>query len=125
MSGLVLDAGALIGFDRNKRPMVLLVMAALASKVPMLVPAGVLGQVWRDGRQQARLAKLLKSTGVQIEPLADQLAREAGQLCGVAGTADVIDASVVLCARRHDAKVVTSDGQDLRRLDRSLGLVEI
>jgi predicted nucleic acid-binding protein len=33
------------------------------------------------------------------------------------------DASVALLARRHDATVVTSDREDLRRLDARLALV--
>ena len=52
-------------------------------------------------------------------------ARQAGQLCGVTGTSDVIDASVVLCAREHGHTVVTSDPDDLRRLDPKLDLIEI
>jgi hypothetical protein len=33
--------------------------------------------------------------------LDDARARAAGQLCGVTGTSDVVDASVVLCAKRR------------------------
>ena len=50
-------------------------------------------------------------------------ARAAGSLCGITGTADVIDASVALLAKRHHATVVTSDPADLRRLDADLRLV--
>ena len=41
-------------------------------------------------------------------------AKAAGHLCGATGTADVIDASVVLLAREHRAVVVTSDADDIR-----------
>jgi len=37
--------------------------------------------------------------------------------CAVSHTKDVIDASVVLCARAHGTAIVTSDPQDLARLD--------
>jgi hypothetical protein len=47
-------------------------------------------------------------------------AEAAGMLCGTAGTNDVIDAAVIIAARRLDALVVTSDPDDLRRLDRSI-----
>ena len=57
-----------------------------------------------------------------IEALDGQLARMAGQLCGLTGTRDVIDASVVLCAHRRGHVVVTSDPEDLRRLDETLKL---
>jgi hypothetical protein len=59
-------------------------------------------------------------------PALDQvLAEAAGLLCGRAGTSDVIDASVVLVARRERALVVTSDVADLHRLDPSWPLERI
>lgn len=120
MTGLTIDAGGLIAFERNQRHVVTLVARALSNGVRLVVPAGVVGQVWRDGRKQARLATLLSSALVEIESLDDEAARAAGQLCGVAGTSDVIDASVVLCARRRGHSVLTSDPDDLHRLSPSL-----
>ena len=98
---------------------------ALRRGLRVAVPAGVVGQVWRDGRRQVRLTRLLRSAVVEIEPLDDERARAAGQLCGVAGTRDVIDASVVLCARNRGHVVLTSDVGDLRRLDPHLPLVAV
>jgi hypothetical protein len=49
MSGLTLDAGALIAFERADRRVVAIVARALARKAPLAVPAGVVGQVWRGG----------------------------------------------------------------------------
>jgi hypothetical protein len=60
-----------------------------------------------------------------IEALNDLQARAAGQLCGVTKTSDVIDATVVLCARRRGHSVMTSDVEDLRRLDPTLRLVSV
>ena len=125
MSGLTLDAGALIAFERNDRTVVAIVARALELRFRLAVPAGVVAQVWRDGRRQARLAKLLGSDVTEIEPLDDRRAREAGQLCGVAGTTDVIDASVVLCARHRSHSVLTSDPADLQRLDPTLPCLRI
>jgi len=125
MSGLTLDAGALIAFDRNDRQLVALLKRALEFGYSIAVPAGVVGQVWRDGRRQARLARLLGSAEMTIEPLSDRRAREAGQLCGATKTKDVIDASVVLCAKERGHRIVTSDPADLRRLDPSLPLIAI
>lgn len=124
MSGITFDAGALIAFERADRRVVAIVARALERREHVAVPAGVVGQVWRDGRKQARLARLLASPIVQVVPLDDRNARVAGQICGVAGTADVIDASVVACARAHDHAVMTSDTRDLRRLDPALRFVE-
>jgi predicted nucleic acid-binding protein len=120
MSGLTLDTGALIGFERNDRRVVALLARARELRFALTVPAGVVGQVWRDGRRQSRLARLLRGEGVSVEPLDDQRAREAGQLCGITRTRDVIDASVVLCARRYGQRVVTSDPEDIRRLDQGV-----
>jgi hypothetical protein len=125
MTGLTLDAGALIKFDRQERASVALIQGTLARKLPIVVPAGVLAQVWRNGRTQAKLARLLRKKAIEIEPLDGQRAREAGQMCGVKGTADVIDASVVLCAKRRQHSIATCDVDDLRRLDESVRLVKV
>ena len=46
-------------------------------------------------------------------------------MCGVKGTADVIDASVVLCARLRDHRIVTSDPADIRRLDAAASVISV
>lgn len=125
MSGLTLDAGALIAFDRGDRQLVTLMARARERSYSLAVPAGVIGQVWRDGRKQSNLARLLSSQLVEIEPLDDVRARAAGQLCGVAGTRDVIDASVVLCARSRNHAIVTGDAEDLLRLDPRLTIIRV
>ena len=114
---LVVDAGGLIAFDKGRRDVVVLLRRAVDHGDGIVVPAGVVGQAWRDGRRQARLARLLSSAQVRVEPLDLRRAREAGQLCGARGTPDVIDASVVLAARAHRARVLTSDPHALARLD--------
>jgi hypothetical protein len=124
-SGLTLDASALIAFERNDRTVVAIVARAQQHDVRLAAPAGVVGQVWRDGSRQVRLARLLGSDLIDVVPLDDTSARAAGQLCGVAGTRDVIDASVVLCARQHRHGVLTSDVDDLQRLDSSLRYVRV
>ena len=123
MPGLTLDAGALIAFERNDRRIVALIARSLAHGHTLAVPAGVVGQVWRDGRRQIRLARLLAATQVELEALDDRRARDAGQLCGVRGAADVIDASLVLCARGRGHQIVTSDLDAIRRLDPSVSMI--
>lgn len=125
MSGFVLDAGALIGYERDHRQPVALVQRALEKNARLTVPAGVVAQVWRNGSRQAVLAQLLKSDVVETLALDDVEARLAGQLCGVSGTADVVDASVVVAAQRLSATVVTSDPDDIRRIDPSLALIVV
>lgn len=121
---LVLDAGALIAVERGDRATAAVIEVARQEHRVVIVPAGVVGQVWRDGSRQARLARLLGAQGVVVEPLTDTGARAAGVLCGEAGTSDVVDASVVLAARRHRATAISSDRQDLQALDPTIPLVD-
>jgi predicted nucleic acid-binding protein len=119
---LVLDAGALIAFERSERRALWRIARAEQLEHPVVVPAGVLGQVWRDGRRQARLARLLASDAVQVVPLTEIRAKVAGALLAAAGTNDLIDASVVACAREFDGVVLTGDGDDMRRIDAGVRL---
>ena len=122
---VVLDAGALIAFERADARMRALVREALRTRTKLVVPAAVLGQVWREPSRQVQLGSLVKSPTTVIPALDRLLAEAAGILCGRARTSDVIDASVVLLARRERAIVVTSDADDLRRLDPSLAIQTI
>jgi hypothetical protein len=123
--GLTLDSGALVAFERNDRNVVAIIARAVERRVAIAIPAGVVGQVWRDGRRQARLARLLGSSAVDIEPLDDRRARASGQLCGASKTSDVIDASVVLCAKARGHSVLTSDASDMRRLAPTLRVIPV
>jgi predicted nucleic acid-binding protein len=122
---VTLDAGALIALDRGDRRMIALILQALSENRSFFVPAGVIGQAWRDGRRQAVLSRFLRSEEVNVVPLDERLSRAAGQLCGATGTADVIDASVIIVARERRDLIVTSDPNDLRRLDPSAAIVSI
>ena len=124
-AGLTLDAGALIAFERAERHVMTLLARARERGERLSVPVGVIGHVWRDGRRQARLARLLGSDAVEIVELDDYGARAAGQLCGATGVADVIDATVVLCARARGGRVVTSEPDNIRRLDPALALIVV
>ncbi|MGI9118974.1 MAG: PIN domain-containing protein [Acidimicrobiales bacterium] len=125
MTGAVLDSGALVGFERNDRRIVAIVRRAVEHGDSLVLPAAVVGQCWRDGRRQARLARLLGSLVCLVEPLDDTDARAAGQLLGVAGTADVVDATVAVVARRRGVGVVTSDADDIHRLDAGITLYPV
>jgi hypothetical protein len=115
--GITLDTGALIALDRGDARMIALIQQALATKRRFHIPAGVVGQAWRNGARQATLARFLRAVEVEIEPLDEPLARACGALCGASGTRDIIDASVVLTARGHGDVIVTSDPDDLRQID--------
>lgn len=76
------------------------------------VPAGVAGQVWRDGSRQSTLARFLRAYEVSVVGFDDQLARVCGELCGAAGTSDVVDASVVIVARQDNGPIIAGDVDD-------------
>ena len=124
-AGITLDTGALIALDRGDKRMIALLDQALAQRRNFRVPSGVVGQAWRDGRTQVTLARFLRSAEVEIVPLDGELARSCGELCGATGTSDVIDASVVILARARRDNIVTSDPDDLRRLDPKSPIVRI
>jgi hypothetical protein len=46
-----------------------------------------------------------------------------GVVCGRAGTTDVVDASVVVCARQRGHQVVTGDPGDLLSIDPDLAVI--
>ncbi len=124
-AGIMLDTGALIALDRGDKRMIALLQRALAQGRVFRVSAGVVGQAWRDGRLQATLARFLRSEEVEIVPLDELLARSCGELCGATNTSDIIDASVVILARERRGPIVTSDPNDLRRLDPTAQIIPI
>lgn len=121
---VVLDAGAFIAFERNDRRVRALVELAVAHRGDILTPAAVVAQVWRDGSKQSRLARLIGSGVVVVQPLDLEEAQAVGVLCGQRRGKDIADASVALLARRVGALVLTSDAGDLERLAPGLELVE-
>lgn len=71
------------------------------------------GQVGRDGRRQALLARLISATNVDAPTELD--ARRAGELLAKAGARDVVDALLVGRVKDGDT-VLTSDPHDLTML---------
>jgi hypothetical protein len=122
---LTFDAGALIAVDRDDRRMVGLLRDAARLGVAVTVPATALAQAIRRPERQVRLSRLLRRATTQVVPLDRVDATAVGRLLAATGTGDVVDAHVVVCARRTGAAVVTSDPDDLRRLDPGLRLVAL
>lgn len=124
--GVTLDAGPLILLERGDRRVRRFLEDAERSAVPIAVPAGVLAQVWRGSPRQHRLAGLVKirrvggSPRAQVVPLDRNAALRAGILCRQSEDGDVVEASVVLCARDRNHVVLTTDPDDLLRLDPEL-----
>ncbi len=124
MSGVTLDTGALIALERGSRRMIALIQLAQSHRATLAVPAGVVAQAWRGGARQARIARLLDAPVTEVVPLDDLSARLVGVICGQVGVSDVVDVSVVVCARERGHAVVTSDPEDLRVIDPKLELLQ-
>lgn len=123
MIGLTLDAGALIAFERGNDTMRALLRRAIENPSAVVnIPAGVLAQVLRDPSRQVRLVRLLRRRQTRIVELDVATAHAIGRMLALRKTSDVIDASVVVCARRHRQPIVTSDLEDLQRLDSTVEL---
>ena len=120
-----MDAGALIALDRNDRRVVVLLARAAERGARLTVPAGALAQAVREPARQARLARLVRQPTTDVAALDRADATRVGRLLAVSGTSDVVDAHVVVCARRAGQSVVTSDPEDLHRLDPGLPLVTL
>jgi hypothetical protein len=126
VKGLILDTGALIALERGEQRMMALLDRTLAlSGAVIHIPAGVVAQAFRDGTRQVYLRRLLRKPQAKVVALDEQAAYVVGMLLGLRGMSDVVDASVIVCARRYDQAVVTGDPEDLRRLDASVRLYAI
>lgn len=123
MTGFTLDSGALIALERGEPAVRELLAAAKLRHHELAVPAGVLAQVWRASSGQHRLAVLLTSSRLEVVPLDRDEALLVGAACARSGASDVVDVSVAVCARRRGHAVVTSDPDDLLRIDPDLDLI--
>lgn len=125
MAGITLDAGALIALDRSDRQVLVLLARAREAGVPVTVPASALAEAVRSPERQARLARLVRQPTTDVVPLDRVDATSVGRLLAATGTSDVVDAHVVICARRAGQPVVTADPDDLRVLDPTLSVVTL
>jgi predicted nucleic acid-binding protein len=123
--GVTLDAGALIALDRDDRRVVALLARALETSARVTIPAPALAQAVRNPARQARLARLVRQPTTDVVALDRVDATGVGRLLAASGTADVVDAHVVVCARRTGQAVATSDPDDLHHLDPTLTLVAV
>src|SRR5215471_17954417 len=125
MAGVTLDAGGLIALDRDDRRVIVLLARARQTGAPVTVPASALAQAIRKPEHQARLSRLVRQPTTQVANLDRVDATSVGRLLAASGTSDIADAHVVICARRADQPVVTSDPGDLRQLDPALRLIAL
>jgi hypothetical protein len=125
VAGVTVDAGGLIALDRGDRRVIVLLARAVETNSRVTIPSSALAQAIRRPERQARLARLIRQPTSDVIPLDRVDAVNVGRLLAGSGTADVVDAHVVVCARRSGQRVVTSDPNDLTLLDPTLEMIVI
>ena len=123
MNGVTFDAGALIALDRSDRRVIALLARMTEVGARITVPATALAQAIRSPTRQARLARLLRQPQTAVVALDGTHATQVGLLLAASRTTDIADAHVVICARGHAGPIVTSDPEDLARLDPGAHLI--
>ena len=125
MTGVILDAGALMALERGDPRLTALALVVVRDRIPTLVPAGVLAQVWRGSARQHGVARLLATGAVRVDALDETTAKAVGVLLATSGTSDVVDGHVALLGRRTHGTVYTSDAADIHRIDPTVQTVAI
>ena len=114
MAGLSFDSGLLIRLDRgDPRAWAWLKRATERGEPPMVCSVAV-AESWRDGRTQARLARLLRAC--DVEAVDEPLAKLAGEALAAVPAAGVADALIAATAARAGTTLVTEDHDDMRAL---------
>ena len=90
----VVDAGAFIAIEKRDRRVGAMLRVLQQRRVPIRTSSAVVAQVWRDGRKQALLARVL--SGIDARALAPGDDRRTGELLALSKTDDVIDAHLAL-----------------------------
>jgi predicted nucleic acid-binding protein len=119
MTRVVLDAGAFVAFEKGDPRVRARLAAARRLGLELATSSPVIGQVWRDGRRQALIARLISATNVDAPD--ELVARRAGELLAKTRTHDIVDALVAGHAKDGDT-VLTSDPDDIEALLAAAGV---
>ena len=105
--------------------MLAVVARAAERGMRITIPATALAQAMRNPARQARLSRLIRQAGTDLIALDGPDATAVGLLLARTVTTDVVDAHVVVCARRAGQVVVTGDAADLIRIAPDLELLVV
>lgn len=125
MRPVVFDAGALIALERRDQRVLAVADELRRARTVGHVPAGVVAQIWRGSARQHPISRLLQASLLRIDALTDIVAFRVGLLLTSTGNSDVVDGHVALLARQLNATVLTSDPDDIARLDPTLRIVTV
>jgi len=109
----VLDAGAFVAIEKRDRHVGAMLRLLQQRRARLGTSSAVIAQVWRDGRKQALLARVL--SGVDVRALAPGDDKRTGELLALAKSEDVVAAHLVLGVENGD-RVLTSDPHDVENL---------
>jgi hypothetical protein len=123
-TGLTLDTGALLALDHPGKAIAMQARLdeTLRRGGTLCIPVGTIAQAWRSPRQ-VRLARLLKSRDIDIAVMTPNVAHSVGLMCARSGHDDITDVHVALCARERRHAIVTSDPDDMSRIDPALPVI--
>lgn len=103
--------------------MLALIKRAAELGARITIPTTALAQAIRNPSRQVLLSRLIRQAGTDVVSLDGPGATAVGLLLAWTGRADVVDAHVVVCARRAAQAVVTSDPGDLKQIAPELQLL--
>lgn len=112
---MILDAGVFISLEHpSKRRIVVALMQLMREAgVEPRTNEAALAQAWRDPSRQVPMRMLVKT--VTVHPFGDATA--IGMRCARYGTSDVVDASLAVLADQLGLSVLTTDPDDMARLN--------
>jgi predicted nucleic acid-binding protein len=111
---ITLDTGAVIAFERERRPIIAFLTNAWRGGTAIHVPTVVVAEAWRGGSRSARVGRLLSAC--RVDPLLEPVARLAGEAIARVRGATTIDAIVVASASVNGSAILTADNDDLEPL---------
>jgi hypothetical protein len=111
--------------DRDDRRVIALLARAAEIGARVTIPATALAQAMRHSAKQARLSGLVRQPTTNLVSLDGVEASHVGVLLAASRTSDIADIHVVMYAQRNREPIVTSDPDDLRRLDPGARLIVI
>lgn len=111
---MIFDAGVFIALENPAQRGVVLALVERMRQDgvdPVTVDAA-LAQVWRNPATQVPISMLVKAT--TVHQFGDP--KTIGMRCAMAGTSDVVDASLAVLASQLDMTVLTTDPNDMAAL---------
>lgn len=96
----------------------------------VVLPRSVIAQVWRGTPRQANIARLVNlgletDSSVVIDELTEHRAKEIGITIGETSHPDIVDVHVAIAASERGFGVLTSDDDDIAKVDPDLVIVHV